>query len=142
MPFVQGLVLVLIGERWLQTASDGSRRIDEPADTHHREISAALASGCGVIPVTVGAMQMPAEAVLPDDIRALVRHNALKPRDDEWEGYDLPRLADEVTRRGFDRIDSGFKWLETKSATSCGRSAANRASDSAQTWANGVQSDP
>lgn len=120
----QGVVVVLVGERWLQTASDGSRRIDDPADAHRREISAALGSGCGVIPVTIGAMQMPAEADLPEDVRPLVRRNALKLRDDEWEGYDFPRLADEIARRGFDRIDSGIKGLDLRALMALGIGAA------------------
>ena len=67
----QGLVLVLIGERWLEIAKDGSRRIDDPSDTHHREILAALESGCSLIPILVGNIRMPAEAELPEDIRSL-----------------------------------------------------------------------
>ena len=35
----------------------------------------------------------------------------VKLRDDEWEGYDFPRLADEIVRLGFRPIDSGFKRL-------------------------------
>jgi hypothetical protein len=105
----QGLVLVLIGEHWLQSTNDGSRRIDDPADTHRREILAALESGCSLIPILVGNTRMPMEAELPKDIRSLTRHNALRLRDDEWEGYDFPRLSDEVARRGFQPIDSGFK---------------------------------
>ena len=120
----QGLVLVLIGERWLQGASHGSRRIDDPADTHRREISAALESGCGVIPILVGDVRTPAEAELPEDIRSLIRHNALKLRDDEWEGYDFPRLADEIARRGFEPIDSGFKKLNVRAIMALGIGAA------------------
>jgi hypothetical protein len=120
----QGLVLVLVGEHRLQTATDGSRRIDDPADTHRREISAALGGGCSVIPVTVGAMRMPAEAELPEDIRTLVRRNALKLRDDEWEGYDFPRLADEIARRGLDRIDSGIKGFDVRATVAIGIGAA------------------
>jgi hypothetical protein len=116
----QGLVLVLIGEQWLQGASDGSRRIDDPADTHRREILAALRSGCGVIPILIGDMRMPAETQLPEDLRPLIRHNALKLRDDEWEGYDFPRLADEIARRGFEPIDSGLKRLNVSAITALG----------------------
>jgi TIR domain len=120
----QGLVLVLIGERWLQGASDGSRRIDDPADTHRREISAALESGCSVIPILVGDMRMPAEAELPENIRSLSRHNALKLRDDEWEGYDFPRLANEIARLGFVPINSGFKRLNLRAIVALGIGAA------------------
>ena len=117
-------MLVLIGERWLQGTNDGSRRIDDPADTHRREISAALESGCSLIPILVGNIRMPAEAELPEDIRSLTRHNALKLRDDEWEGYDFPRLADEITRRGFQPIDSGFKKFNISAIMALGIGAA------------------
>ena len=120
----QGLVLVLIGERWLQGTNDGSRRIDDPADTHRREILAALESGCSLIPILVGNIRMPAEAELPEDIRSLTRHNALKLRDDEWEGYDFPRLADEITRLGFQPIDSGFKKFNLRAIMALGIGAA------------------
>jgi hypothetical protein len=120
----QGIVLVLIGERWLQSANDGSRRIDDSADTHRREILAALESGCSLLPILVGNVRMPAEAELPADIRSLTRHNALKLRDDEWEGYDFPRLADEIARRGFRPIDSGFKKLNMRGILALGIGAA------------------
>ena len=55
----QGLVLLLIGERWLESTNDGFRRIDDPADTHRREISAALESACSSIPILVGNITCP-----------------------------------------------------------------------------------
>ena len=112
--------MVLIGERWLEIAKDGSRRIDDPSDTHHREILAALESGCSLIPILVGNIRMPAEAELPEDIRSLTRHNALKLRDDEWEGYDFPRLADKIARSGFQPIDSGFKTVNISAIMALG----------------------
>ena len=60
----------------------------------------------------------------PEDIRSLIRHNALKLRDDEWEGYDFPRLADEIARRGFEPIDSGFKKLNVRAIMALGIGAA------------------
>src|SRR5262245_8959767 len=78
------------GERWLQNANDGLVRIDDPTDTHRREILAALESDCNLIPILVGNIRMPAEAELPEDIRSLIRHNALKLRDDDGRATTFP----------------------------------------------------
>lgn len=119
----QGVALVLIGERWLERASDGSRRIDDPEDVHRREIASALES-CHVIPILVGQARMAKEDELPENIRALARRNALKLQDDEWEDYDFPRLAEEIVRCGFKRIDTGLERIDLRAVAALGLGVA------------------
>lgn len=96
-----GVVLVLIGNKWLEADAQGQRRIDDPEDTHRGEVAAALKLGCLVIPILVSQAQMPRKENLPEEIRSLTRFNALKLRDDEWNGYDFPRLTAELMKYGF-----------------------------------------
>jgi hypothetical protein len=88
------LVLVMIGDNWLDEAPDGGgRRIDQPDDFVRLEIESALASPrVRVIPVLVEGARMPQPAQLPDGIRSLTRYNALELDDRRWSA-DVGRLA-------------------------------------------------
>lgn len=99
----RGTMLVLIGERWLERDVQGNRRLDNPNDVHANEIAGALQLGCHVIPVVVGNARMPHADELPERLRPLAQRQALKLRDDEWQGFDLPRVVEELERRGFRR---------------------------------------
>jgi hypothetical protein len=87
------VVLTLIGPNWL-TARDeaGRRRLDDPGDWNRLEIEHALRLGRKVIPVLVDNATMPAAADLPDSMKALVRSNLVKLRDDDWEP-DVERIG-------------------------------------------------
>ncbi|HEY3607100.1 MAG TPA: TIR domain-containing protein, partial [Pseudonocardiaceae bacterium] len=69
-----GVLLAVIGPRWL-TAADptGRRRIDDPADWIRRELAEAFTAGVRVIPVLTEQVEIPAETDLPADIAALSR---------------------------------------------------------------------
>lgn len=97
-----GAVLALIGKHWLETDAEGLRRIDDPQDTHREEVAAALKLGCLIIPVLVSEAAMPRKESLPEQIGALTRFNALKLRDDEWDGFDFPRLTKKLENSGFE----------------------------------------
>lgn len=97
-----GAVLVLIGKHWLETDAEGLRRIDDPQDTHREEVDAALRLGCLVIPILVSGAEMPRKESLPEEIRPLTRINALKLRDDEWDGFDFPRLTRNLENLGIE----------------------------------------
>lgn len=85
--------ICLIGPRWLgSTDVDGRRRIDNADDFVRLTLASALASGIPVIPVLVDGARMPTEAELPEDVRALVRRNALELTDTRWES-DVGRLV-------------------------------------------------
>lgn len=87
-----GVVLVMIGPRWLAVGADGTRRLDDERDFVRSEIAAALGSGRPVIPLLVGGATMPAEANLPADIADLARRQAVVLSDSGWRG-DVERLV-------------------------------------------------
>ena len=88
------LVLVMIGDNWLEPAPDQpGRRIDADDDFVRVEIESALASpNTRVIPVLVEGAEMPRPADLPESIRALTRFNAIALDDRRWTA-DVGRLA-------------------------------------------------
>lgn len=89
------VVLVLIGPQWTDIARDGVRRLDDPDDFVRLEIRLALALDKPVIPVLVGGARMPAEADLPEDIRALARRQAFSLSDAGWKA-DVARLNEAI----------------------------------------------
>ena len=87
------IVLVLIGDNWLDKESSGRRRIDEPEDFVRLEIENSLESPeVRVIPVLVEGAVMPRSADLPTSIRKLARLNAIELSDQRWKS-DVERLA-------------------------------------------------
>lgn len=93
------VVLVLIGDNWLDTRPGSSvRRIDEPNDFVRLEIESALANSTVVtIPVLVEGTSMPTLDELPESIRRLARINAFELADSRWKS-DVDRLAHLLTR--------------------------------------------
>ncbi len=92
------VMLVLIGPRWLDIRdAKGQRRLDDPRDWIRQEISTALNRGIRVVPVLIDGTALPDEDSLPDDLRALVRRQALEVADSRWRG-DIQRLADTLVR--------------------------------------------
>jgi len=76
---VYDVLIAVIGSRWL-TSSDrgGRRRLDIPEDIVRLEIATALKRGIRVVPVLVDGATMPEVGELPDDLKALVRRNAVE----------------------------------------------------------------
>ncbi|MCB1723041.1 MAG: toll/interleukin-1 receptor domain-containing protein [Chromatiaceae bacterium] len=93
--------LVLIGDTWLDVASDdGTRRLDEPDDHVRREIELALAQpDLTVIPLLVEGAQMPDEDQLPPSIRRLARLQAVELSESRWD-YDMSRLVAVLEQAG------------------------------------------
>ena len=93
------VVIVLIGDDWLDIAdAGGRRRLDDPADLVRHEVAAALRrDGIRVIPVLVEGAQMPPANRLPDDLKTLASRNALELSDAGWR-YDVERLIKVVER--------------------------------------------
>jgi len=93
------LVIVLIGDDWLEIAdSHGRRRLDDPTDLVRHEVASALRrDGIRVIPVLVEGAAMPPVDRLPDDLKELARRNALELSDVGWR-YDVERLIAVVER--------------------------------------------
>src|SRR5271166_6751949 len=92
------LLIALIGNNWLTSKDDqGERRLDNPEDFVRIEIATALKRGIRVIPVLVDGALMPQSRDLPDDLKALVRRNALQLSHDRFR-TDSERLASAVER--------------------------------------------
>jgi hypothetical protein len=74
-------LIAVIGRQWLVLADEeGNRRMDNPDDFVRIEIRTALERGVRVIPVLVDGASMPRARDLPDDLKLLVRRNALEVR--------------------------------------------------------------
>ncbi len=86
-----GVLLALIGNDWLEGGPEGMRRVDDPTDFVRLEISAALQQGIPIIPILVERARMPRSDQLPDDLKPLVRRNALEIENARWD-YDVSRL--------------------------------------------------
>jgi hypothetical protein len=84
-------VLVMIGPNWLAASKNGQRRLDDADDFVRLEIQVALQSGKTVLPVLVSGSAMPAQAELPEALRALARRQAVVLTDAGWRD-DVGRL--------------------------------------------------
>jgi beta-lactam-binding protein with PASTA domain len=92
------VLLVVIGRRWLECSdAAGRRRLDDPKDFIRLEVSAALRRTIRVIPVLVQDAAMPEESDLPDDLKLLVRRNAIEINDTHWDS-DLSQLVETLER--------------------------------------------
>jgi hypothetical protein len=92
------VLLVLIGNQWLTVQNAGKRRIDDPNDFVHVEISRALARDIRIIPVLLNNARMPAERDLPDAIKNLCRHQAIPLSEERWD-YDFGKLVEALSAR-------------------------------------------
>ena len=71
------VMLVLIGPSWLNAKDEeGRRRLDNPHDWVRLEIERALRRKITVIPVRLNGAELPARAMLPNDIEGLLDHQA------------------------------------------------------------------
>jgi hypothetical protein len=101
------VMLVVIGPRWLSiTDKDGRRRLDQPGDWIRTEVARALARQVRLIPVMLEDTPLPDAALLPEDLRPLVRRQSLPLSDARWRG-DLQRLVETLERiPGLERVAS------------------------------------
>ena len=92
------VLIAVIGRLW-QFSSDkeGRRRLDNPEDFVRLEIATALKRGVRVIPVLVDGALMPRSSDLPDDLKPLVRRNALEVSHTRFKG-DCGRLIAALDR--------------------------------------------
>lgn len=91
-----GVVLVLIGPRWLDAAdATGMRRIDNELDYVRLEIEGGLRSGKRVIPVLLQGAAMPRAAQLPESLRPLARRQAVSLSHARWRS-DLAELVEVI----------------------------------------------
>jgi formylglycine-generating enzyme required for sulfatase activity len=92
------VLIAVIGKSWLTSCDqEGQRRLDNPEDFVRIEIATALKRDIRVIPVLVDSASMPRSRDLPDDLKGLVRRNALQLSHDRFR-TDSERLASAVER--------------------------------------------
>ena len=73
------MLIAVIGRHWLVSSDKKDRRrLDNPADFVRIEIATALRRDIRVIPVLVEGAPVPEVDQLPDDLKALVRRNAIE----------------------------------------------------------------
>lgn len=85
------VMLVVIGRRWMGDAGEGNR-LHQANDWIRLEVAAALERNIRVIPVLVEGAPPPADADLPEDLKALARRQAHTLSDERWD-YDVQQLA-------------------------------------------------
>jgi hypothetical protein len=94
------VVLALLGPQWADSRdAEGRRRLDDPEDSNRVELETALTKKVPVIPVLVEGANVPDTDALPSGLRPLTRRNAVRLRDDDWDG-DFGRLADALRSLG------------------------------------------
>ena len=92
------VLIAVVGNNWLTSEDDqGNRRLDSPEDFVRTEIGAALKRKIRVIPVLVNGALMPRATDLPDDLKLLVRRNALLITETSFDS-DCQRLAAAIRR--------------------------------------------
>lgn len=93
-----GLLLAVIGTRWLEARDDsGKRRIDDPSDFVRLETVSALRRDIPVVPVLVHGAQMPRADQLPADLADLAYRNAVELTHARWES-DVKVLVDSLAQ--------------------------------------------
>jgi formylglycine-generating enzyme required for sulfatase activity len=88
------VLISVVGKRWLTaTDEDGRRRLDNTDDFVRLEIATALKRGIRVIPVLVDGASMPRSGELPDELKSLVRLQALKVSQDRFRSDSEPLIT-------------------------------------------------
>jgi TIR domain len=81
-----GVLLAIIGLRWLDEKSEaGQRRLEDPNDFVRIEIASALKRDIPVVPVLVHGAKMPRADQLPDDLKDLAYRNAVEVTHARWK---------------------------------------------------------
>jgi hypothetical protein len=90
--------IAVIGRHWLVSSDEkGRRRLDNPADFVRIEIATALRRDIRVIPVLVEGAPVPEVDQLPEDLKALVRRNAVEVSHSRFNA-DFGRLVKAIER--------------------------------------------
>jgi hypothetical protein len=90
------VLIAFIGRAWLSDAS-GRQRLDDEGDFVRLEIASALKRGVRVIPVLVQGATMPQANEVPEDLKPLVRCQAVELRDSRWDA-DVQDLIASMAR--------------------------------------------
>src|SRR5512134_1577246 len=91
-----GVLLVIIGKRWLSvTDGRGKRRLDDANDFVRLETAAALSRGIPVVPVLVQDAARPTEQELPDALKELAFRNGTELTHARWDS-DVRLLIEDI----------------------------------------------
>ena len=91
-----GVLLVIIGKRWLSvTDNTGKRRLDDANDFVRLETAAALSRDIPVVPVLVHDAVMPTEQELPDVLKELAFRNGTELTHARWDS-DVKLLVEDL----------------------------------------------
>ena len=91
-----GVLLVIIGKRWLSAAdSKGTRRLDDVNDFVRLETAAALSRDIPVVPVLVQDAVMPSVQDLPDALKELAFRNGTELTHVRWDS-DVKLLIEDL----------------------------------------------
>jgi formylglycine-generating enzyme required for sulfatase activity len=91
------VLLAVIGKNWVDARdATGARRLDNPEDYVRIEIASALTQNKLVIPVLMGNTLMPRPSELPEAIKPLARHNAVRLTHDRFR-TDVQSLIKALT---------------------------------------------
>ena len=91
-----GVLLVIIGKRWLSvTDGRGKRRLDDANDFVRLETAAALSRGIPVVPVLVQDAARPTEQDLPDALKELAFRNGTELTHARWDS-DVKSLIEDL----------------------------------------------
>jgi hypothetical protein len=104
-------VIVLIGPQWLASQAGAKPRLHDPDDLVAKEIKAALDGRHVIVPVLVQGATMPREEDLPEDIKALSRHNAVSVSDASWRA-DTNRLAKVLAIDVRSALERKLRWVQ------------------------------
>lgn len=86
------VLLVLIGENWMQKNADGKPRLFDPGDWVRKEIELALDAGLTAVPVLLDGAELPKNTDIPESIRPLLDAQAINVRHDSYAD-DVNRLV-------------------------------------------------
>ena len=91
-----GVLLVIIGKRWLSAAdSKGKRRLDDVNDFVRLETAAALSRDIPVVPVLVQDAVMPSAQELPESLKELAFRNGTELTHARWDS-DVKLLIEDL----------------------------------------------
>lgn len=119
------VLIAVIGRRWLSSSeAEGSRRLDNPDDFVRLEIATALKRKIRVIPVLVDGASMPRPSDLPDDLKSLLRRNAVEVTHTRFS-VDSDRLIAAI-ERVFEKIAAEQRESEEKARVEAERREAEK----------------
>jgi uncharacterized membrane protein HdeD (DUF308 family) len=119
------VLIAVIGRRWLSSSeAEGSRRLDNPDDFVRIEIATALKRNIRVIPVLVDGASMPRPSDLPDDLKSLLRRNAVEVTHTRFS-VDSDRLIAAI-ERVFEKTAAEHREREEKARLEAERREAEK----------------